>query len=107
MLDLLWAAANEGTGRRAALESRLGKTTTRTTATPCSWALPGTGSSASDRPRRRQVVGQDDGRYGARALWRNFMASALAVDGRSGPAPLRDYRRVPSEARIGEQEPAS
>ena len=96
MLDLLWAAANEGTGRRAAL------------------GVPTFGKTGTTQNNRDALfigfagnlvvgvwVGRDDDRSLGRMtggtaparLWRNFMTSALAVDGRRGPPLPRDYRR--------------
>jgi penicillin-binding protein 1A len=88
MLDLLYAAANDGTGRRAAL------------------AVPTFGKTGTTQENRDAVfvgfagdlvvgvwVGRDDNKSLGRVsggtvpaqIWRNFMTSALAVDGRRGP----------------------
>jgi penicillin-binding protein 1A len=88
MLDLLYAAANNGTGRRAAL------------------AVPTFGKTGTTQENRDAVfigfagdlvvgvwIGRDDnGSLGKvtggtlpAQIWRNFMVSALAVDGRRGP----------------------
>ena len=96
MLDLLWASANEGTGRRAAL------------------SVPTFGKTGTTQNNRDALfvgfagnlvvgvwVGRDDdkslgkmtGGTAPARLWRSFMASAIAVDGRSGPPLPRDYRR--------------
>jgi penicillin-binding protein 1A len=96
MLDLLWASANEGTGRRAAL------------------GIPTFGKTGTTQNNRDALfvgfagnlvvgvwIGRDDdkslgkmtGGTAPARLWRNFMASALAVDGRAGPPLPRDYRR--------------
>ena len=96
MLDLLWAAANEGTGRRAAL------------------AAPTFGKTGTTQNNRDALfvgfagnlvvgvwVGRDDdkslgrmtGGMAPARIWRNFMASALSVDGQRGPPLPRDYRR--------------
>jgi penicillin-binding protein 1A len=96
MLDLLWAAANEGTGRRAAV------------------AAPTFGKTGTTQNNRDALfvgfagnlvvgvwVGRDDDRSLGRMtggtaparIWRNFMTSALSVDGRRGPPLPRDYRR--------------
>lgn len=88
MLDLLFAAANNGTGRRAALRTpTFGKT----------------GTSQENRDALfvgfagNLVVGvwvgrDDNGSLGKISggtvpaqIWRNFMASAIAVDGQQGP----------------------
>ncbi len=96
MLDLLWAAANEGTGRRAAL------------------AVPTFGKTGTTQNNRDALfigfagnlvvgvwVGRDDDKSLGRVtggtapakIWRNFMSSALAIDGQRGPDLPRDYRR--------------
>jgi penicillin-binding protein 1A len=98
MLDLLWAAANEGTGRRAAL------------------ATPTFGKTGTSQDNRDALfvgfagdlvvgvwVGRDDNRsLGSSAsggtlaaqIWRGFMAPAVSVDGR-GSSYLPDGYRVP------------
>jgi penicillin-binding protein 1A len=106
MLDLLYAAANNGTGRRAAL------------------ATPTFGKTGTTQENRDAVfvgfagnlvvgiwVGRDDnGSLGKISggtvpaqIWRNFMASALAVDRQHGPAlpaefapPRREPERLKS-----------
>jgi penicillin-binding protein 1A len=96
MLDLLWAAANEGTGRRAALH------------------VPTFGKTGTTQNNRDALfvgfagnlvvgvwVGRDDDKSLGRVtggtapakIWRSFMASALSVDGRAGPRLPRDYSR--------------
>jgi penicillin-binding protein 1A len=104
MLDLLWAAANEGTGRRAAL------------------ATPTFGKTGTTQNNRDALfvgfagnlvvgvwVGRDDngslgkitGGSAPAQIWRRFMAPALAVDGRRGPPLPAQFkvpqRRTPSE----------
>ena len=97
MLDLLWAAANEGTGRRAAL------------------ATPTFGKTGTTQNNRDALfigfagnlvvgvwVGRDDngslgkitGGSAPAQIWRRFMAPAIAVDGRRGP-PLPSQFKVP------------
>jgi penicillin-binding protein 1A len=97
MLDLLWSAANRGTGRRAAL------------------AVPSFGKTGTSQDNRDAVfvgfagdlvvgvwVGHDDnkslgkisGGTAPAQIWRRFMQSALAIDGRRGP-PLPSDFRVP------------
>jgi penicillin-binding protein 1A len=89
MLDLLYAAANEGTGRRAAL------------------AIPTFGKTGTTQDNRDALfigfagdlvvgvwVGRDDNSSLGRVsggtvpaeIWRSFMTSALAVDHAHGPA---------------------
>jgi penicillin-binding protein 1A len=96
MLDLLWASANEGTGRRAAL------------------GIPTFGKTGTTQNNRDALfigfagnlvvgvwVGRDDdkslgkitGGTAPARIWRSFMTSAIAVDGRRGPKLPRDYAR--------------
>ena len=116
MLDLLWSAANEGTGRRAAL------------------SVPTFGKTGTTQNNRDALfigfagdlvvgvwVGRDDdkslgkmtGGTAPARIWRSFMASAVAVDSRRGPdLPFRGRRPVapprPSQSPIPEEwtEPA-
>ncbi|HET7708658.1 MAG TPA: transglycosylase domain-containing protein [Sphingomicrobium sp.] len=103
MLDMLYAAANNGTGRRAAL------------------AVPTFGKTGTSQGNRDALfvgfagnlvvgvwVGRDDDRpLGAKMsggtapaqIWRNFMVSALTVDGRRGP-PLPAEFRIPERPRL-------
>jgi penicillin-binding protein 1A len=95
MLDLLYAAANEGTGRRAAL------------------AVPTFGKTGTTQENRdalfvgfagNLVVGVWIGRDNNKSLgkisggtvpaeiWRNFMTSALAVDRQRGPDLPNEFR---------------
>ena len=98
MLDLLYASANHGTGKRAAL------------------AVPTFGKTGTSQDNRDALfigfagnlvvgvwVGKDDDKPLGRKvsggtvpaqIWRNFMVSALSVDGRSGP-DLPDEFRIP------------
>jgi len=105
MLDLLYAAANDGTGRRAAL------------------AVPTFGKTGTTQENRDALfvgfagnlvvgvwVGRDDNRSLGKIsggtvpaeIWRNFMTSALAVDGERGPelppafAPRQAKRQLKS-----------
>ena len=96
MLDLLYAAANNGTGRRAAL------------------AVPTFGKTGTTQENRDALfigfagnlvvgvwVGRDDNKSLGRIsggtvpaeIWRNFMSSALAVDRSRGPELPADFRR--------------
>jgi penicillin-binding protein 1A len=103
MLDLLWHATNRGTGRRAAL------------------ATPTFGKTGTTQNNRDALfigfagnlvvgvwVGRDDdkslgkvtGGTAAAKLWRDFMSSAVAVDGRRGPPlPWRPAAEPPAEER--------
>ncbi|MFL6830489.1 MAG: transglycosylase domain-containing protein [Sphingomicrobium sp.] len=96
MLDLLYAAANNGTGRRAAL------------------AVPTFGKTGTTQENRDALfvgfagnlvvavwVGRDDNKSLGKVsggtipaeIWRSFMTSALAVDGQRGPELPGDFRR--------------
>jgi penicillin-binding protein 1A len=96
MLDLLWAAANEGTGRRAALSvptfGKTGTTQNNRDALFVGFAgnlVVGVWVGRDDDKSLGRVTG---GTAPAR-IWRNFMTSALAVDGTRGPPLPRDYPR--------------
>jgi penicillin-binding protein 1A len=101
MLDLLYAAANSGTGRRAAL------------------SIPTFGKTGTTQENRDALfigfagdlvvgvwVGRDDDKSLGKIsggtvpaqIWRNFMASALSIDRRRGPA-------LPPEFRVPERRP--
>jgi penicillin-binding protein 1A len=100
MLDLLYAAANNGTGRRAAL------------------AIPTFGKTGTTQENRDAVfigfagdlvvgvwVGRDDNRSLGKVsggtvpaeLWRSFMTSALTVDHERGPPLPADFRPQPQQ----------
>jgi penicillin-binding protein 1A len=95
MLDLLYAAANNGTGRRAAL------------------AVPTFGKTGTTQENRDALfigfagnlvvgvwVGRDDNKSLGRIsggtvpaqIWRSFMTSALAIDRQRGPALPGEFR---------------
>ena len=100
ILDLLYAAANNGTGRRAAL------------------AVPTFGKTGTSQDNRDALfvgfagnlvvgvwVGRDDdkplggkisGGTAPAQIWHNFMVPAIAVDGRAGP-PLPAGFRAPAK----------
>ncbi|HJR82658.1 MAG TPA: transglycosylase domain-containing protein [Sphingomicrobium sp.] len=106
MLDLLYAAANDGTGRRAAL------------------AVPTFGKTGTSQDNRDALfvgfagnlvvgvwVGRDDdkplgskisGSTAPAQIWRSFMAPALAVDGRAGP-PLPAGFRIPEKRKAPQE----
>ena len=110
MLDLLWAAANEGTGHRAAL------------------AVPTFGKTGTTQENRDAVfvgfagdlvvgvwIGRDDNKSLGKVsggtlpatIWKSFMQPALAIDRRPGP-PLPDgfqVRQGQPEARFPSQSP--
>src|SRR5213076_170848 len=96
MLDLLYAAANNGTGKRAAL------------------AVPTFGKTGTTQENRDALfigfagdlvvgvwVGRDDNKSLGRIsggtvpaeIWRNFMSSALAIDRNRGPELPDMFRR--------------
>jgi penicillin-binding protein 1A len=101
MLDLLFAAANNGTGRRAAL------------------AVPTFGKTGTTQENRDALfvgfagnlvvgvwVGRDDNKSLGKIsggtvpadVWRSFMTSALAIDGAPGPPlPVQFHRPAPAQ----------
>jgi penicillin-binding protein 1A len=100
MLDLLYAAANGGTGRRAAL------------------SIPTFGKTGTTQENRDAVfvgfagdlvvgiwVGRDDNKSLGKVsggtvpaeLWRNFMSSALAVDHQRGPVLPAEFHPQPQQ----------
>jgi penicillin-binding protein 1A len=109
MLDMLWSAANEGTGRRAAL------------------GVPTFGKTGTTQNNRDALfigfagdlvvgvwIGRDDdkslgkmtGGTAPARLWRNFMASAVAIDHRRGPElPFHPRRAPPSTPSLPNQSP--
>uniref|UniRef100_UPI00286E1622 transglycosylase domain-containing protein n=1 Tax=Sphingomonas sp. TaxID=28214 RepID=UPI00286E1622 len=108
MLDLLWASANTGTGRRAAL------------------ATPTFGKTGTSQGNRDALfvgfagdlvvgvwVGRDDdkplgknltGGTAPAKIWRSFMAPALSIDGRAAPRLPREFR-VPQRAPQRREQP--
>ena len=107
MLDLLYAAANNGTGRRAALR------------------MPTFGKTGTTQENRDALfigfagdlvvgvwVGRDDNKSLGKMtggtvpaqIWRNFMTAALAIDGRRGPALPSDFRPPPPPGKRGEED---
>jgi penicillin-binding protein 1A len=104
MLDLLWAAANDGTGKRAAL------------------AVPTFGKTGTTQEHRDALfigfagdlvvgvwVGRDDnkplgGMTGGTVpagIWRDFMSSAVAIEGARGPElPYKPRRRAAEPAEL-------
>ena len=98
MLDLLWAAANKGTGRRAALPSptfgKTGTTQDNRDALFVGFAgnlVVGVWVGRDDD----KSLGKITGGTAPAEIWRSFMAPALAIDGRRGP-PLP--ARLPAAA---------
>jgi penicillin-binding protein 1A len=97
MLDLLWAAANEGTGRRAAISTpTFGKTgTTQNNRDALFIGFAGNlvvGVWVGHDDDR--TLGKITGGTAPAEIWRRFMGSAIAIDGRRGP-PLPPGFRVP------------
>ncbi len=109
MLDLLWSATNEGTGRRAAL------------------GIPTFGKTGTTQNNRDALfvgfagdlvvgvwIGRDDdkslgkmtGGTAPAKIWRSFMSSAVAIDQRRGPdLPFRGRQIVPPPAQRPSQSP--
>ena len=107
MLDLLWAATNEGTGRRAALRvPTFGKTGTSQDNRDALFIgfagnlVVGVWVGRDDNKPLGEVTG---GTTPAR-IWRSFMAPALAIDGRAGPELPVEFR-VPAPARRERKSP--
>jgi penicillin-binding protein 1A len=97
MLQLLWAAANEGTGRRAALSTAtFGKTgTTQNNRDALFIGFAGNlvvGVWVGHDDDR--TLGKITGGTAPAEVWRRFMAPAIAIDGRRGP-PLPAQFRAP------------
>ncbi len=99
MLDLLWSATNEGTGRRAALNvptfGKTGTTQNNRDALFVGFAgdlVVGVWVGRDDD----KSLGKMTGGTAPARIWRSFMASAVAVDGRRGPdLPFRGRRLAP------------
>jgi penicillin-binding protein 1A len=108
MLDLLYAAANNGTGRRAAL------------------SVPTFGKTGTTQENRDALfigfagnlvvgvwVGRDDNKSLGRVsggtvpaeIWRSFMSSALSVDRSRGPDLPTGFRRIEPQPRRELQSP--
>jgi len=107
MLELLWAATNEGTGRRAALNvPTFGKTGTsqgNRDALFIGFAgnlVVGVWVGHDDN----QSLGEISGGTAPARIWRAFMAPALAIDGRTGPE-LPPQFRVPTPAKRERKSP--
>lgn len=97
MLDLLWAAANEGTGRRAAISTptfgKTGTTQNNRDALFIGFAgnlVVGVWVGKDDN----ESLGRITGGTAPADIWRRFMVSAIAIDGRAGP-PLPQGFKVP------------
>ena len=102
MLDLLWAATNEGTGRRAALRvptfGKTGTTQGNRDAVFVGFAgnlVVGVWVGRDDNKSLGEVSG---GTTPAR-IWRAFMAPAVAIDGRAGPELPPQFRLPAPERR--------
>jgi penicillin-binding protein 1A len=97
MLQLLWAAANQGTGRRAALSTpTFGKTgTTQNNRDALFIGFAGNlvvGVWVGHDDDR--TLGRITGGTAPAEIWRRFMAPAITIDGRRGP-PLPAEFRIP------------
>jgi penicillin-binding protein 1A len=97
MLDLLWAAANHGTGRRAAISTasfgKTGTTQNNRDALFIGFAgnlVVGVWVGRDDN----QSLGKITGGTAPADIWRRFMGPAIAIDGRRGP-PLPAGFRIP------------
>jgi len=106
MLDLLWAAANEGTGRRAALSiatfGKTGTTQNNRDALFIGFAgnlVVGVWVGHDDD----QSLGKITGGTAPADIWRRFMASAIAIDGRRGP-PMPAGFQVPHRREPDDQQ---
>jgi penicillin-binding protein 1A len=95
MLDLLYAAANDGTGRRAALRvptfGKTGTTQENRDALFIGFAgdlVVGVWVGRDDN----KSLGKISGGTVPAQIWRNFMTSALAVDGYRGPDLPREFQ---------------
>ena len=101
MLDLLWSAANEGTGKRAALSvptfGKTGTTQDNRDAIFVGFAgdlVVGVWVGRDDN----QSLGAVSGGTTPAKIWRAFMAPAVAIDHRRGPAlPFRAPQPAPPE----------
>ncbi len=98
MLGLLWSAANEGTGRRAALGiptfGKTGTTQNNRDALFIGFAgdlVVGVWIGRDDE----KSLGKMTGGTAPAILWRSFMASAVAIDHRRGPDLPFQPRRPP------------
>ena len=107
MLDLLYAAANNGTGRRAALRvptfGKTGTTQENRDALFVGFAgdlVVGVWVGRDDN----KSLGKISGGTVPAQIWRNFMTSALAVDGYRGPPLPREFR-VPERRQSREESP--
>jgi penicillin-binding protein 1A len=98
MLDMLWAAANEGTGRRAALsQPTFGKTGTTQDNRDALFVgfagdlVVGVWVGRDDDKSLGKISG---GTVPAR-IWRDFMSSAVRIDKEPGPQLPASYRNRP------------
>ncbi|MDV3257525.1 MAG: PBP1A family penicillin-binding protein [Sphingomonas sp.] len=105
MMELLWAAANEGTGRRAAISTAtFGKTgTTQENRDALFIGFAGdlvVGVWVGHDDNRS--LGKISGGTAPAEIWRRFMGAAVAIDGRSGP-PLPAGFRIPERRKDSEK----
>ncbi len=107
MLDLLWAAANEGTGRRAALSTptfgKTGTTQNNRDALFIGFAgnlVVGVWVGRDDNGSLGKITGGS----APAQIWRRFMQPAIAIDGRRGP-PLPAQFRVPQRQKPERKSP--
>lgn len=109
MLDMLWASANRGTGRRAAISTatfgKTGTTQNNRDALFIGFAgdlVVGVWVGRDDN----QSLGKITGGTAPANIWRQFMGSAVAIDGRRGPA-LPSQFRIPRRDRGSSKEQQS
>jgi penicillin-binding protein 1A len=99
MLDLLWAAANEGTGKRAALQvptfGKTGTTQEHRDALFVGFAGNLVVGVWVGRDDDRPLKGITGGTLPA-SIWRDFLNSAIAVEGARGPdLPFKPRQKAP------------
>ncbi|WP_260482259.1 transglycosylase domain-containing protein [Sphingomicrobium flavum] len=109
MLDLLYAAANEGTGRRAALRTptfgKTGTTQENRDAVFIGFAgnlVVGVWVGYDDNTSLGRMSGGD----APARVFKSFMQGALQVDGARGPRLPRDFRPAPPPAQLPPPPPA-
>ena len=108
MLDLLYAAANEGTGRRAALGvptfGKTGTTQENRDAVFVGFAgdlVVGVWVGRDDN----QSLGKVSGGTVPAEIWHNFMTSAVAIDRSRGPPLPVDFQPRQADQRFPEESP--
>ena len=104
MLDLLWAAANEGTGRKAALATAtFGKTGTsqdNRDAVVVGFAGDLVVGVWVGRDDNKSLGKNVSGGTTPAQIWRSFMAPALSIDGRTASSLPPGYRAPRSSTAV-------